>query len=129
MAKVTPPRPTDAELEILRVLWAKGASTVREVHEELNKNKNTGYTTVLKLMQIMSEKKLVRRDEDQRAHVYQAMLPQEATQGQLVRDLVERAFSGSAAGLVMQALASKPATREELRQIRQLLDEYERGKK
>ena len=129
MAKVTPPRPTDAELEILRVLWAKGASTVREVHEELNKNKNTGYTTVLKLMQIMGEKKLVRRDEDQRAHVYQAMLPQEATQGQLVRDLVERAFSGSAAGLVMQALASKPATREELRQIRQLLDEYERGKK
>jgi predicted transcriptional regulator len=129
MAKVTPPRPTDAELEILRVLWAKGASTVREVHEELNKNKNTGYTTVLKLMQIMSEKKLVSRDEDQRAHVYQAMLPQEATQGQLVRDLVDRAFSGSAAGLVMQALASKPATREELRQIRQLLDEYERGKK
>ena len=129
MAKVTPPRPTDAELEILRVLWAKGASTVREVNEELNKSKNTGYTTVLKLMQIMSEKKLVRRDEDQRAHVYQAMLPQEATQGQLVRDLVERAFSGSAAGLVMQALASKPATREELRQIRQLLDEYERGKK
>jgi predicted transcriptional regulator len=111
------------------VLWAKGASTVREVHEELNKNKNTGYTTVLKLMQIMSEKKLVSRDEDQRAHVYQAMLPQEATQGQLVRDLVDRAFSGSAAGLVMQALASKPATREELRQIRQLLDEYERGKK
>ena len=129
MAKVTPPRPTDAELEILRVLWAKGASTVREVHEELNKNKNTGYTTVLKLMQIMGEKKLVRRDEDQRAHVYHAMLPQEATQGQLVRDLVERAFSGSSAGLVMQALASKPATREELRQIRQLLDEYERGKK
>src|SRR5215470_345622 len=129
MAKVTPPRPTDAELEILRVLWAKGPSTVRSVHEELNKSKNTGYTTVLKLMQIMSEKKLVRRDEDQRAHVYQAMLPQEVTQGQLVRDLVERAFSGSAAGLVMQALATKPATAEELRQIRQLLDEYERGKK
>lgn len=129
MAKIIPPRPTDAELEILRVLWEKGPCTVREVHEELNKNKNTGYTTVLKLMQIMSEKRLVRRDEDQRAHVYQAMLPQKATQGQLVRDLVERAFSGSAAGLVMQALASKPATREELKQIRQLLDEYERGKK
>jgi BlaI family transcriptional regulator, penicillinase repressor len=129
MAKVTPPRPTDAELEILRVLWAKGPSTVREVYEELNKNKVTGYTTVLKLMQIMSEKQLVRRDENQRAHVYQAMLPQKATQGQLVRDLVDRAFSGSAAGLVMQALASEPATPEELRQIRQLLDEYERGKK
>lgn len=129
MAKITPPRPTDAELEILGVLWEKGPSTVRDVYAELNKIKNTGYTTVLKLMQIMSEKKLVRRNEDQRAHVYEAMLPQSATQGQLVRHLVERAFSGSAAGLVMQALAAKPATREELRQIRQLLDEYERGKK
>jgi predicted transcriptional regulator len=129
MAKFTPPRPTDAELEILRVLWDRGPCTVREVHEEINKNKTTGYTTVLKLMQIMSEKRLVRRNEDQRAHVYEAMLPQEATQGQLVRDLVERAFSGSAAGLVIRALAAKPATRQELQQIRQLLDEYERGKK
>ena len=129
MARVTPPRPTDAELEILRVLWRKGPSTVREVYEELNRTKTTGYTTVLKLMQIMGEKGLVRRNEDQRAHVYEAMLPQEATQGQLVRDLVERAFSGSAAGLVMQALAAKPATREELKQIRKLLDDYERGQK
>lgn len=129
MAKVTPPRPTDAELEILRVLWRRGPSTVREVHEEMNRTKTTGYTTVLKLMQIMGEKRLVRRNEDQRAHVYEAMLPQEATQGQLVRDLVERAFSGSAASLVMQALAAKPATREELRQIRKLLDDYERGQK
>lgn len=129
MARITPPRPTDAELEILRVLWRKGPSTVREVHEELNRTKTTGYTTVLKLMQIMGEKRLVRRNEDQRAHVYEAMLPQEATQGQLVRDLVERAFSGSAASLVMQALAAKPATREELRQIRKLLDDYERGQK
>jgi len=129
MARVTPPRPTDAELEILRVLWRKGPSTVREVYEELNRTKTTGYTTVLKLMQIMGEKGLVRRNEDQRAHVYEAMLPQEATQGQLVRDLVERAFSGSAAGLVMHALAAKPATREELKQIRKLLDDYERGQK
>lgn len=129
MARITPPRPTDAELEILRVLWRKGPSTVREVHEELNRTKTTGYTTVLKLMQIMGEKRLVRRNEDQRAHVYEAMLPREATQGQLVRDLVERAFSGSAASLVMQALAAKPATREELRQIRKLLDDYERGQK
>ena len=129
MVRITPPRPTDAELEILRVLWRKGPSTVREVQEELNRTKTTGYTTVLKLMQIMGEKRLVRRNEDQRAHVYEAMLPQEATQGQLVRDLVERAFSGSAASLVIRALAAKPATREELRQIRKLLDDYERGQK
>jgi predicted transcriptional regulator len=128
MARVTPPRPTDAELEILQVLWSRGPSTVREVHEELNKARTTGYTTVLKLMQIMGEKRLVRRNEDQRAHVYEAMLPQRTTQRQLVRDLVERAFRGSAAGLVMQALAAKPATREELQQIRRLLDSYERGK-
>jgi predicted transcriptional regulator len=129
MAKVTPPRPTDAELEILQVLWTKGPCTVREVHEELNQARATGYTTVLKLMQIMGEKRLVRRNEDQRAHVYEAMLPQKTTQRQLVRDLVERAFRGSAAGLVMQALAAKPATREELQQIRELLDSYERGKR
>jgi predicted transcriptional regulator len=128
MAKVTPPRPTDAELEILQVLWTKGPCTVREVYEELNRNRSTGYTTVLKLMQIMGEKRLVRRNEEQRAHVYEAMLPQKATQRQLVRDLVERAFRGSAAGLVMQALAAKPATSEELQQIRELLDSYERGK-
>jgi predicted transcriptional regulator len=128
MAMVAPPRPTDAELEILQVLWSKGPCTVREVHEELNRTRTTGYTTVLKLMQIMGEKRLVRRNEDQRAHVYEAMLPQKTTQRQLVRDLVERAFRGSAAGLVMQALAAKPATREELQQIRELLDSYERGK-
>jgi len=128
MAKVTQPRPTDSELEILRVLWAIGPCTVREVCEQLNQKKPMGYTTALKLMQIMAEKRLVRRNETRRAHVYEAMLPREATQGQLVRDLVERAFSGSAAGLVMHALAAKPATREELAQIRQLLEEYERGK-
>ena len=127
MPNVNQPRPTDAELEILRVLWAKGPSTVRDVHEELSKSKPAGYTTVLKLMQIMADKGLVRRNEDQRAHVYQAMLPQEATQGQLVRDLVDRAFGGSSMGLVMQALAAKRATPEELAEIRQLLDEYERG--
>ena len=129
MAKPTQPRPTDAELEILRVLWTHGPCTVREVYEELSKTRAAGYTTVLKLMQIMVEKRLVRRNESQRAHVYEAMLPQEATQGQLVRDLVDRAFSGSAARLVMQALATKPATREELAEIRRLLDDYERGRK
>jgi predicted transcriptional regulator len=129
MAKPIQPRPTDSELEILRVLWAKGPCTVREVHEELNLRKVTGYTTVLKFMQIMADKRLVRRNEDQRAHVYEAALPREATQGQLVRDLLDRAFSGSAAGMVMHALAAQPATREELAEIRRLLDQYERGKK
>jgi BlaI family penicillinase repressor len=129
MAKPTQPRPTDSELEILRVLWAKGPCTVREVHEELNRRKVTGYTTVLKFMQIMADKRLVRRNEDQRAHVYEAALPREATQGQLVRDLLDHAFSGSAAGMVMHALAAQPATREELAEIRRLLDQYERGKK
>ena len=129
MPKFTQPRPTDAELEILRVLWSRGPSTVREVHQQLNETKPTGYTTVLKFMQIMADKGLVRRNEDQRAHVYQAMVPQETTQRQLVRDLAERAFGGSATQLVVQALASKRATPTELAQIRQILDEFERGVK
>jgi BlaI family penicillinase repressor len=122
-------RPTDSELEILRVLWRRGASTVREVHDILNESKPMGYTTVLKLMQIMAEKGLVRRNEDQRAHVYEARLAQEQTQQQLVGDLVDRAFGGSASELVMQALSAKKATREDLAKIRLLLDEYERGSK
>src|SRR5260221_11978 len=93
------PRPTDAELEILRVLWQRGPSTVREVHETLNKTKPTGYTTVLKFMQIMADKELVRRDEEQRAHVYEARVPQEQTQRQMVGDLLRRAFDNSAAQL------------------------------
>lgn len=123
------PRPTAAELEILRVLWSLGPATVREVHEQLNQTKPTGYTTVLKLMQIMSEKGLVRRNEDQRAHVYEAACRREDTQRQLVGDLVERAFGGSATQLVMQALAAKRATPEELAEIRRILDEFERGGK
>jgi BlaI family transcriptional regulator, penicillinase repressor len=124
-------RPTDAELEILRVLWSHGASTVREIHDILNQTKPTGYTTVLKLIQIMSEKALVRRNEveNQRAHVYQASLPKEQTQRQLVGDLVGRAFDGSASELVMQALSAKTATPQELEEIRKLLDNYERGAK
>ncbi len=127
MARLNRPRPTDAELEILRVLWARGPSTVRDVHQELNQNKPTGYTTVLKLMQIMAEKNLVRRNEEQRAHVYEAALPRDATQQQLVGDLLDRAFGGSARQMVMQALASRPASTEDLDEIRRLLDEYERG--
>src|SRR6185369_11397661 len=109
MAKSSLLRPTGAELDILRILWDRGPSTVREVHEILNKAKPTGYTTVLKLMQIMAEKGSVRRDEDQRAHVYAARRPQEQTQQQLVGDLLDRAFGGSASELVMQALSAGKA--------------------
>jgi predicted transcriptional regulator len=121
------PRPTPAELEILRVLWQRGPSTVREVHATLSEGRLTGYTTVLKMLQIMTEKKLVGRDESQRAHVYSARLPEAQTQRQLVRDLLERAFDGSAMKLVMHALADRKASPEEIARIRQLLDEMEGG--
>ena len=120
-------RPTDAELSILRVLWRRGPSTVRQVHEALSQDRETGYTTVLKLMQIMNEKGLVERDETERTHIYQTRLTREQTQQQLVNDLVEKAFGGSASQLVMQALAAKPASAYELAQIRRLLDELEGG--
>jgi predicted transcriptional regulator len=129
MMKRTLPRPTDAELEILRVLWQRGPSTVRDVYDTLNDTKATGYTTVLKMLQIMTDKGLVRRDEDQRAHVYEARVPQEQTQQQLVGDLLDRAFNGSASNLVMQALATKKTSTEELNKIREMLDEFERGNK
>ena len=122
-------RPTDAELAILRVLWRLGPSTVRRVLEELNQNQPTGYTTALKMLQIMTEKGLVRRDESERTHVYQAALPQEETQKQLVNDLVERAFGGSARQLVLHALSVRQASPQELAQIRQLLDRLEGGPK
>ncbi|MEK6285878.1 MAG: BlaI/MecI/CopY family transcriptional regulator [Acidobacteriota bacterium] len=128
MPKKGPPRPTDAELGILRVLWQRGASTVREVQEALNENKPTGYTTVLKMLQIMTEKGLVRRNEEQRAHVYEAQLAQHLTQRQMVGDLLNRVFDGSASNLLMHALATKKgASREELSQIREILDELDRG--
>jgi BlaI family transcriptional regulator, penicillinase repressor len=121
----TTPRPTDAELAILRILWRRGPSTVRQVHEDLERRSLTGYTTVLKLLQIMTEKGLVERDESERAHVYMAKLPEEQTLGQLVGDLLDRAFEGSSSRLVMRALESRPATREELSEIRRLLDQME----
>jgi BlaI family penicillinase repressor len=127
MAKSKPPRPTDAELAILRVLWRKGPCTVREVQEELTRGQPTGYTTALKLLQIMAEKGLVDRDESRRTHVYRSSRPEEQTQQQLVGDLLERAFGGSAQKLVMQALASKPASAGELAAIRELLDRLEGG--
>ena len=117
-----PPRPTDAELAILSVLWERGPSTVRDVHDELNRHTATGYTTVLKLLQIMTEKGLVVRDESARTHIYAPASTQDQTQRQLVTDLLDRVFDGSAAQLVMQALAAKKATPEELAEIRRLLN-------
>ena len=122
MPKPTTPRPTDGELSILRVLWERGPSTVRQVHEVLSRERPTAYTTALKLLQIMTDKGLVRRDETDRTHVYQARWSEEQTQRQLVRDLLERAFGGSASKLVMQALAAKRASAEELGEIRKLID-------
>lgn len=123
------PRPTDAELEILTVLWSRGPSTVREVHETVSRRKPTQYSTVLKFMQIMAEKGLVRRDEKQRAHIYEAAQPREWTQKQLAGDLLQRAFAGSAKNLLMGALSARKASREELAELHKLLDEYEKGAK
>lgn len=119
------PRPTDAELAILRVLWGRGPSTVREVHDLLSRDHDSGYTTVLKLLQIMIDKGLVVRDESQRAHVYEARLSEQRTQRQLLGDLMDRAFGGSPAKLVMQALSGRKASVEELGAIRELLDQLE----
>jgi predicted transcriptional regulator len=118
------PRPTDSELAILTILWERGPSTVRQVHEALAGTRDTGYTTTLKLMQIMAEKGLVTRNESARTHVYAAMASEQQTQRQLVKDLVDRAFGGSAAALVLQALNAEGATPAELREIRKLIDDY-----
>lgn len=129
MARKTMVRPTGAELEILGVLWDRGPSTVREVHDRLARGRELGYTTVLKLLQIMAEKGLVRRDESQRAHVYAARTPAEQTQRQLLGDLLERAFGGSASLLVQQALSSRKTSPEEIARIRAYLDALEEEKK
>ena len=121
-----PPRPTDAELEILTVLWSLGPSPVREVHEVLSRRKPTQYSTVLKFLQIMAEKGLVRRDETERAHVYEPARPREWTQRQLAGDLLHRAFNGSAKSLLLGALSARKASREELAELRKLLDELEK---
>src|SRR5262245_17604216 len=125
MAKRNLPRPTDAELAILRVLWERGPSTVREVTEAIHDERGTGYTTALKLLQIMTDKGLVRREDSQRTHIYEAVQPAKDTQRQLVRDLLDRAFGGSAQQLVVQALSAKRASPNELAEIRKLLDELE----
>jgi BlaI family penicillinase repressor len=116
-------RPTTKELEILGVLWKRGARSVREVHEELAMRNDTGYTTVLKLMQIMAEKGFVARDEENRAHIYTALISEGEAQSGLMNDLVVKAFGGSAHKLALHALGSKKATQEELDEIRRLLDE------
>ena len=129
MQKPTAPKPTVMELAILRVLWERGPATVREVHEVLDSGKATGYTTVLKLLQIMTAKGMVIRNEDERAHVYEARLPAESTKRQLVSDLVQRAFSGSASQLMMHALSGKKTSPAEIEEIRRMLDEHERKTK
>jgi len=118
-------KPTDSELAILRVLWARGPSTVRQVAAVLDRE--AGYTTVLKLLQIMTDKELVGRDESERTHVYEAAYTEDQTQRQLVSDLLARAFDGSAAKLVLQALASNKSTPEELDEIRKLLNKQRGG--
>jgi predicted transcriptional regulator len=120
-------RPTDAELEILTVLWSRGPSTVRDIHQVIVGRKPTQYTTVLKLLQIMAEKGLVRRDEKQRAHIYEAAYAQELTQKQLAGDLLNRAFGGSAARLMQGALSARKTSKTELAELRKLLDDYEKG--
>ena len=118
-------KPTDAELRILSVLWERGPSTVRQVCEALNETRTVGYTTAPKLLQIMTGKGLVERNDAERAHVYEARAPREETQRQLLGDLMEQAFAGSASQLVMQALSSRRATPQEIEQIRELLDAME----
>jgi predicted transcriptional regulator len=129
MARAANSRPTDSELDLLSILWRRGPSTVREVFEELSQTKPSGYTTVLKFLQIMAEKGLVHRKEVHRVHFYEAAMPQETTQNELVRDLAARAFGGSPMQLAMRALATERASSEELTEIRRLLDECEKGAK
>jgi BlaI family transcriptional regulator, penicillinase repressor len=121
------PRPTDAELAILGVLWNHGPCTVRKVQEVLNARRPTGYTTALKLMQIMTDKGLLTRDESQRTHIYRPRVSIEETQQGLVRDLLDRAFAGAAEQFVLRVLSAKKVSREELAKIRELLDQIERG--
>jgi BlaI family transcriptional regulator, penicillinase repressor len=126
MNHTSPQKPTAAELEILQVLWERGPSTVREVYESLQQEKSLGYTTVLKLMQIMTAKGLVRRDETQRAHVYEAQQAAEKTKRQFASDVLQRVFDGSAKELMLHALAGRLSSKSEIEELRRLLDDYER---
>ena len=122
-----PRKPTDAELEILTVLWSIGPATVREVYNAICRRRPAQYSTILKFMQIMAEKGLVQRDEKQRAHVYRTSRPREWTQRQLAGDLLERAFSGSAKALLIGALSARKASKQELAEMRKLLDVHRKG--
>ena len=126
MKSDAPKTPTASELEILRVLWEQGPSTVKEVHETLSASKPVGYTTVLKLLQIMTVKGTVSRNERDRAHVYVACQPAERTKRQLAGEMVQKVFGGSASELVLHALSGQKASHEEIAEIRRMLDEYER---
>lgn len=119
-------KPTDSELEILNIIWEKGDSTVREVHEVLEQTKEVGYTTTLKLMQIMHDKKLLTRDTSSKTHIYKAAISQESTQGQIVQRIVDNVFNGSTMQMVMQALGNHKASNKELDQIREYLDQIEK---
>jgi BlaI family transcriptional regulator, penicillinase repressor len=120
------PRPSEVELAILHVLWEQGPSTVREVHERVGKARKTGYTTILKLMQIMAAKGMVKRDESRRSHVYRALMKRTQTQRRLLGDLLHRVFRGSSRDLVMQALSARRAKPDEIAEIRALLDSLEK---
>ena len=127
--KSSPQKPTASELEILRVLWSRGPSTVREVHDALSEKKAMGYTSVLKFLQIMTAKGTVRRNESQRAHVYESCLPAEQTKRQIAGDMLQRVFEGSASQLMLHALAGRKASPEEIEELRRMLDEYERNRR
>ena len=130
MAKTKPtPRPTDAELEILKVLWELGAATVREVHGAIQSRKPSQYTTTLRVMQIMTEKRLLIRDESDRAHIYKPTVGREVVQQEIVTSLIDRVFGGSAESLLVGLLSARPASKKELARMRQMLDEHEKGKK
>jgi BlaI family transcriptional regulator, penicillinase repressor len=126
MATLAHRKPTSSELEILHILWERGPSTVREVHQALHEKRPIGYTSVLKLMQIMTAKGTVRRNEEQRAHVYEAVQPAETTKREMALDVLQRVFDGSASELMMHALAGRKATKEEIEEMRRLLNEHER---
>ncbi len=122
-------KPTESELEILGILWERGASTVREVHEILEQSKEAGYTTTLKLMQIMHEKGILSRDASAKTHIYEASISRESTQQQLLNKMIDTVYNGSATQLVMQALGHHRSSQEELDQIRQYLNEMEKKQK
>ena len=121
-----PIKPTQSELEILQVLWQKGKATVREVHEELSRTKDSGYTTTLKLMQIMFEKGIVIRDDSNKTHIYQPNVTREKTQRHMVGKMIDTLFSGSSAQLVMQALGNSRASKQELDDIQRMLDDLKK---